>query len=181
MRACMCVCYCSVLTTPLLLSHFADEKTKAYGEINLPTGWRGKTLSSSTPAQSLSSLLLLWQVFQYLCKLTDQGYSQGDPRLQKEAHPQGSWEEAPLARAEKRSWGREGWPQMPCAVGPQGRKPYSWLKGTPVCWVCPPGTWSGDVHRAGLGCLPTSGPERNLLFHIPAPALAPGNPTEACL
>ena len=82
-------------------------------------------------------------------------------------------------QVERRSWRRGLWPQMPCPGGSEAVSPG--LKGVPVCQVCPPGTWSGDVRKAALGCLPTSGPDRNLLFHVSAPSLAPGNPTEACL
>lgn len=85
---------------------------------------------------------------------------------------------SPLAGAEQRGWGRGLWPQMPCPVGSQAV--LLGLKGTLSARPAP-GTWPGDVRKAGLGCLPTSGPNKNLLFQVSGPALAPVNPTEACL
>ena len=80
------------------------------------------------------------------------------------------WERAQWPKSSREAGGEDHGHRCPAPVGLKrshsGSKVFLSARSAP-------GTWSGDVHKAALGCLPASGPDRNLLFHISAPSLAP--------
>lgn len=84
------------------------------------------------------------------------------------------WGEAPPTGRRKgvvwKSWGEGSGhrhPARPCQL--LGTRPPSSMTRLPAGPQVP-----GLLHRAGSGCLPMSRPDKNLLFHVPAPALEPG-------
>lgn len=92
------------------------------------------------------------------------------------------WEEAPLAGVGVGELGRGQRPQTHCPTLPVSPRARSLPAPRRACPLRPaPGTRPAEENRAGSGCLPTSSPDRNLLFYVPAPVPAPGNPTADCL